>query len=127
MAYAYSKNIPFTFSEAVAKARESLKNEGFGIITEIDVKSTMKAKLGIDFDNYVILGACNPASAHRALLAEREIGLMLPCNVIVHENEGKVFAACMLPSSAMATIGNPALMEIAKEVEEKLKKAMDNI
>ena len=91
--YGYSKKLSLTFSEAVEKTRAELAKEGFGILTEIDVKATLKKKLNIDYENYIILGACNPPFAHKALEAEKEIGLLLPCNVIVYEDKGKVIAS----------------------------------
>lgn len=127
MQYGYSKKVSLTFDEAVAKTKEVLALEGFGVLTEIDVKATMKKKLGIDYDNYLILGACNPASAHKALQAEKEIGLLLPCNVIVYENEGAVYVSAILPSAAMSMVENPALAALAEEVEPKLKKVIDSL
>lgn len=123
--YGYSKQTELSYEDTVEKTREELKKEGFGVLTEIDVKATLKKKIDVDFDNYIILGACNPPFAHKALLAEREIGLMLPCNVIVYEQEGKVTVSAILPSSAMGMIDNPKLKEIAGQVEAKLKKVVD--
>ncbi len=127
MSYSYKKQISLPFSEAVEKTKEELKKEGFGVLTEIDVKATMKKKLDVDYENYIILGACNPAFAHKALQAEKEIGLLLPCNVIVYEDKGDVFVSAIVPSVAMGMVENSSLPEIAKEVEEKLKKAIDSI
>jgi len=86
MEYGYRKEVDMEFESAVAKTKEELKKEGFGILTQIDVKATMKEKIGVDFDDYMILGACNPPFAHKAILAEKEIGLLMPCNVIVYRN-----------------------------------------
>jgi uncharacterized protein (DUF302 family) len=127
MNYSYKKQVNLPFSEAIEKIKEELKKEGFGVLTEIDVKATMKKKLDIDYDNYIILGACNPSFAHKALQIEKEIGLLLPCNVIVHEEEGEVFVSAIVPSVAMGMVQNSDLPEIAKEVEEKLKRVIDNI
>jgi uncharacterized protein (DUF302 family) len=126
MNYGYRKKIELSFEEAVQKTKEELAKEKFGILTEIDVKSTLKKKLDVEFDNYLILGACNPPFAYKALQAEKEIGLMLPCNVIVYEDQG-VFVSAIIPSVAMGMIENPKLSEIALEVEKKLKRVIDNI
>lgn len=127
MQYGYKKQINMRFEEAVEKTRAALAEEGFGILTEIDVKATMKNKLDIDYDNYLILGACNPPFAHEALQAEKEIGLLLPCNVIVYEDDGKVFVSAILPTVAMGMVDNQSLADIANTVEEKLKKAVDAV
>jgi uncharacterized protein (DUF302 family) len=125
--YNYNKQLDMKFEEAVEKTREELKKEGFGVLTEIDVKATLKKKINVDFDKYIILGACNPSFAHKALLAEKEIGLMLPCNVIIYEDKEKVTVSAILPTTAMGMVDNPALEEIAEEVESKLKKVIDNV
>ena len=127
MEYGYRKEVEMDFPAAVARTKEELKKEGFGILTEIDVKATMKEKLGIDFDEYMILGACNPPFAHKALSLEKEVGLLMPCNVIVYRDGGRVFVSSILPTSAMGMIENGNLRTIAAEVEEKLKKAVDMI
>jgi len=124
--YSYKKQINKGFDEAIDKTKEELKKEGFGILTEIDVKETLKKKLDVEFDNYVILGACNPPFAHKSLLAEKEIGLMLPCNVIVFEDKGKTYISAILPTAAMGMIKNQELQGIATEIEQKLKRAVDN-
>ena len=115
------------YGEAVEKAREELKKEGFGVLTEIDVKATLKKKLDVDVDKYMILGACNPTFAHKALQAEQDLGLMLPCNTIIYEKGGKVFVAAIKPTIQMEKIGNPKLSDVAAEVEKQLKKVIDNI
>lgn len=125
--YGYKKQASISFENAVEKTRQELKKEGFGVLTEIDVKATLKKKLDVDYDKYIILGACNPPFAHKALQAEKEIGLMLPCNVIVYENNEKVFVSAILPTKAMSMIDNPELKEIAEQIEEKLKKVVDSI
>ena len=125
--YGYKKQVELTYDDTVEKVREELKKEGFGLLTEIDVKATLRKKLDVDFDNYIILGACNPSFAHKALLAERDIGLLLPCNVIVYELDGKTFASAILPSIAMSMVDNAELKDIAGEVETKLKKVIDRI
>lgn len=127
MNYGVKKQINYPFTDAVTKTKAALSEEGFGILTEIDVKATLKKKLNADWDNYVILGACNPPFAFQALQAEKEIGLLLPCNVIVYEDTGRVFASAIRPTVAMGKIKNPALVDIAKEVEDKLTKAINNL
>lgn len=125
--YGYKKQVKLGYEETIQKVTEELKKGGFGILTEIDVKGTLKKKLNVDFNNYVILGACNPPFAHKALAIEKEIGLMLPCNVIVYEDGGKVFVSVILPTVAMGMIEDKKLKEIALEVENKLKKVIDLI
>lgn len=123
--YTYKKSIPLGYADAVAKVRDELKKEGFGVLTEIDVKQTLKAKLNVNFDDYIILGACNPPLAHQALTAEREIGVLLPCNVIVYTQNGKTFVSAILPTVQLGKVGNPELLPIAEQVESKLKKVVD--
>ena len=124
MSYHFSKKLDVSFDQAVARVTEALKREGFGVLTDIDVSATMKAKLGADFRPYRILGACSPQLAHRALLLEDKIGTMLPCNVIVQQHaDGGVEVSAVDPVASMQAIENPGLAEIAKEVQAKLKKA----
>lgn len=125
--YSTSKKVRLGFDEAVERTREELAHEGFGILTEIDVKSTLKKKIDVDFDNYMILGACDPSFAYKALRSEREIGLLLPCNVLVYENEGSVFVSAILPTVAMSFIDNEPLAKIAVEIEKRLVNAIDRI
>ena len=114
-----------TYEDAVRVTREALRQQGFGVITEIDVRKTMQEKLGIDHAPYLILGACNPALAHQAIEAEREIGLLLPCNVIVYaEGEGAVVAAMDPVKALSAVVDNPALGDIAQQVRGKLEAAL---
>lgn len=127
MNYGYKKQLAHSFAEAIIKTKEELQKEGFGVLTEIDVRATMKKKLDLDYDNYMILGACNPQFAHQALEAEKEIGLFLPCNVIVYEEAGQVFVSAILPAIMMGIIGNPNIDSVALEVETKLKKVIDEI
>jgi len=124
-AYGIKTKVNVGYEEAVRKVTEELKKEGFGILTEIDVKETLKKKIGEDFRKYVILGACNPRLAHRVLQAEVDIGLLLPCNVIVYEDDdGSVVVAAMDPSAAMTVVKNPAVESTAKEVTDKLEKVI---
>jgi uncharacterized protein (DUF302 family) len=125
--YGYKKSLNLSYEEALQRTKEELKKEGFGILTEIDVKETLKNKLDADFYKYTILGACNPPFAYKSLQADLDIGLMLPCNVIVYEKENKVFVSAIVPTVAMSMIENENLREIAEQVEEKLKKVIDNI
>ncbi|MCR4284815.1 MAG: DUF302 domain-containing protein [archaeon] len=127
MEYGYKKELEISFTEAVERTRKELTKEGFGVLTEIDVKATLKKKLNIDYENYLILGACNPPFAYKALQAEKDIGLLLPCNVIVYSNKGKTFISAILPSIAMNMVNNSPLKEVAKEVEDKLKRVIDQI
>lgn len=128
MAYYFNKKLNISFDEAVPKVTEELKKEGFGILTEIDVREAMKKKLNKEFRKYLILGACNPPFAYKALQAEDKIGTMLPCNVIVQEtSEGQVEVAAIDPVASMQAVENEALSEIANEVQKKLKKVIDNL
>jgi uncharacterized protein (DUF302 family) len=128
MSYYFSKTLGTSFEEAVARVTEQLKKEGFGILTEIDVKETIKKKLNLDFRKYKILGACNPPFAHRALQVEDKIGTMLPCNVIVQEiSKGQVEVAAIDPVASMQAVQNPGLREVAAEVQGKLKRVIDDL
>ena len=128
MSYYFSKTVKGSFEEVLEKVTASLKNEGFGILTEIDVKETLKKKLDVDFRKYKILGACNPPFAYEALQAEDKIGIMLPCNVIVQEiGEGVVEVAAVDPIASMKSVENQELHGIAAQVQEKLKNVVDNL
>ena len=125
MTYYFNKTIDDTFDNGIARTTAALKNEEFGILTEIDIAATLKAKLGIEFRPYRILGACNPPLAYQALIAEDKIGTMLPCNVIVQElGPGRVEIAAINPLVAMDSVGNPALSKIAETVAWKLQRAI---
>jgi uncharacterized protein (DUF302 family) len=128
MGYYFSKTLPAGFDEAVKRTTDALKREGFGIITEIDVKKTMKEKIGADFRNYRILGACNPKLAHEALQLEDKVGTMLPCNVVVQDaGGGKTEVAAIDPVASMAAIDNPKLRQAASQVQGMLKKVIDSL
>ena len=128
MSYYFSKILNMSFNDAIPKVIEELKKEGFGIMTEIDLKEALKKKLNVDFRQYKILGACNPPYAYQALQAEDKIGTMLPCNVIVQEMpDGKVEVAAIDPIASMQAVRNPALEGIAIEVQSKLKKVIDKL
>lgn len=125
--YGYSTSIDLSFDEAVQKTTELLKEHGFGILTTIDVKAKMKEKLDKEMDDYLILGACNPKLAAQALDAEREVGLLMPCNVLVYRDGNKTVVSAQLPSTMMSITGNKAVCEVAGQAEEKLKKAIDQL
>ena len=129
MDYYFSTQLDnITFDEAVSKTTEALKDEGFGVLTEIDMKATLKKKLDVDYHNYKILGACNPPLAYKALQSENKIGTMLPCNVIVQEKElGTIEIAAVDPAASMQAIENKALISVAKKVRDKLKRVITNL
>lgn len=127
MNYYYKKEVSRSFQDAVEKTKVELLNEGFGVLTEIDVKATFKKKLDKEYGNYVILGACNPPFAYQALTFEKDIGLLLPCNVLVYEEDDKVFVSAILPTVAMNMAQNRSIAELALLVEGKLKKAVDAV
>lgn len=125
--YSYKKETKQTYTQTIEKVKEELQKEGFGILTEIDVKATLKKKLNVDYDNYLILGACNPPFAYKSLQIEKEIGLLLPCNVIIYSNNGETYVSAILPTIAMDIIQNDNLKNIALSVEQKLKKVIDKV
>ena len=128
MVYYFGATIDSTFEDAIDKVTAELKKEGFGIITEINVKETLKEKLGVDFRKYSILGACNPQYAYKAFLAESKIGAMLPCNVVVQEKEtGGIEVSAVDPVASMLAVKNDDLQAIAKEIQGKLQKVIENI
>ena len=127
MNYGYKRQVDTTYEETIRRTKEELQKEGFGVLTEIDVKSTLKKKLDVDFDNYVILGACNPPFAYQALKTESDIGLLLPCNVIVYEKDGNTYVSAIVPTVAMNMVENADLENIAIEVEKKLRKVIEAI
>lgn len=124
-AYGFGKTVDGGFEETVRRVREALQEQGFGILSEIDVRAKLKEKVGVDFRPYLILGACNPRLAHRALSAERDLGLLLPCNVVVYgEDDGRTAVMAMDPVSALSVVGNPAVAPVAEEVRELLSRAL---
>jgi uncharacterized protein (DUF302 family) len=128
MSYYFARELPLAFDAAIAATVAALKREGFGVLTDIDVKATIREKLGIEFRPYRILGACNPPLAHRALELEERIGLMLPCNVIVQEKgPGRAEVAAIDPVAAMDAVGNDALLEVAAQVREKLARVIASV
>ncbi len=127
MKYGYVKEIALGFDDAMVRVEEELQKEGFKVLTRIDVQAKFKEKLNIDFPKYWILGACNPKMAHKAISVEWNIGLLLPCNVIVYEKDNQVGIGIMKPSEAMAIVENDALRDVAEEVEARLKRVFENI
>jgi len=126
--YAFTRVLSTSYEDAISKVRDALKEEGFGVLTEIDVKETLKKKLGVDFRKYVILGACNPPYAHRTLQTDLDVGLLLPCNVIVYETDDqRAYLSAINPVSALQVIKNRELRKIAEEVSEKLKRVVDKV
>jgi uncharacterized protein (DUF302 family) len=125
MDYYINRLLPVTFDEAVARTKEALKTEGFGVLTEINVQETLKTKIGVDYPSYIILGACNPALAHEALCLENKVGTMLPCNVVVRDaGDGQTEVAAIDPVASMQAIDNPALKEAARVVRSKLDRVV---
>ncbi len=123
--YGFGKTLPLPYDQALAKTREALQGQGFGILSEIDVRAKMKEKLGVEFRPYVILGACNPPLAHQALSAEPNLGLLLPCNVIVYQvDKERTRVMAMDPVAALNLVGNPEVEKVARQVRELLDKAM---
>ncbi len=127
MRYGFSRVVNLSYEQAVEKMKEELKKEGFGVLTTIDVKDTLKQKLGLDFKKYVILGACNPPLAHQALEAEEEIGLLLPCNVIVYEKGRETVVAAFDQQVMAKIIENPAVDTIADEVKSRLQRVLEAV
>jgi len=128
MDYYLAKQVDLTFDDAIDRVTALLKDEGFGILTVIDVKETLKKKIDVDFRKYTILGACNPKLAHQALTHEDKVGVMLPCNVVVQEyDDGRVEVVAMDPLGPMEAIGNPALSEMAKEVHTRLERVLSGL
>lgn len=124
MQYGFSKNVALSYEQAIEKVTEELKKEGFGILTTIDVRETLKQKLNVEFEKYIILGACNPPFAHKVLQAEEHIGLLLPCNVIVYEKEGHTTVSIFDPLAMTAVLDNDAIKPIAEEVRKKLQRVI---
>lgn len=125
--YGLGGKVALPYAEAVEKTKEALKAEGFGVLCEIDVQATLKAKLGVDRTPYVILGACNPTLAHQALEAEPDLGLLLPCNVVVYEDQGSIYVKAIEPGKMLSVVENPALDPVAKQVREKLERVLASI
>ena len=128
MTYSYQKTVNLSYEQALEKTTKELQKEGCGVLTEIDVKATMKKKLDVDYNNYKILGACNPPLAHQALSADPEIGVLLPCNVIVYEaEEGKTVVSAIDAAAMFSVVGRVDILPVAEEVNRKLKNVIDNV
>ncbi|MDP4115536.1 MAG: DUF302 domain-containing protein [Bacteroidota bacterium] len=128
MEYGFSKTVDLSFEKAIIKVTDELKKEGFGILTSIDVQDTLKKKINVDFKKYVILGACNPVLAHKALSAEEQLGLLLPCNVVVSEAEDKTIKVSFFDPEVMSKLlENPVIVAVAAEVKQKLLKVLEHI
>jgi uncharacterized protein (DUF302 family) len=126
--YSFGGETDINFDEVIRKVTEYLKQEGFGVLTEIDAKKVLKEKLGLERKPYKILGACNPHFAHKAIDIEPEIGTLLPCNVLVYEREdGKIVVTAMDPEAALKLVGNPSVEEIAKEVRKRIERALEKV
>jgi uncharacterized protein (DUF302 family) len=125
--YALSGTTSLSFTDAVARVRETLGEEGFGVLTEIDVQATLREKLGEEVAPYLILGACSPPYAHRALELEAELGTLLPCNVVVYEHDGATRVSAVDPAAMLSIVGNPALEPVAAEIREKLERAVAKV
>jgi len=127
--YGFSVTVPMSFAAALERTRDELAREGFGVLTEIDVSATLEKKLGVAFRPYVILGACNPSLAHRALTADLDIGLLLPCNVVVYSADvpGWTVVGAMDPAAALELAGNAAIAPVAAEAKARLERALDRV
>jgi uncharacterized protein (DUF302 family) len=125
--YTLSGTTALSFTDAVALVRETLKDEGFGVLTEIDVKATLKEKLGEDVEPYLILGACNPPYAHQALGMEPELGALLPCNIVVYERGGETHVSAVDPVAMLGIVGNEALDPVAAEIRAKVERAVQRV
>ena len=127
MDYGFSKSVDLSFEQTIEKVTEELKKEGFGVLTSIDVKETLKKKINVDFKKYTILGACNPPIAHKALLEEEELGLLLPCNIIVYEKDDKTVVSVFDPMIMTKVIDNEKIAPVAEQVKEKLERVLQSV
>jgi len=125
--YGYVLSVDVPFEEAVDRLEAGLKSEGFGVLCRIDMQAKFKEKLGVEFPRYVILGACNPPLAYQALQREIHLGLLLPCNAVVYERDGRVFAGAVDAAKMLSIVGNPAMQPMAQEVNQRLRRAVDGI
>jgi uncharacterized protein (DUF302 family) len=122
--YGFGTALDVPFDEAIARTKAALQSEGFGVLSEIDVQATLRAKLGVDFERYLILGACNPQLAYHGLQAEHELGLLLPCNIIVHEHNGRSAVSIVDPAAMLGVVENDALREVADEAKARLERVV---
>jgi uncharacterized protein (DUF302 family) len=127
LSYGYSRSIDAPYKETLERTRQALQTEGFGVLCEIDMKEKLREKLGAEFRHYVILGACNPPMAYQALQEELNIGLLLPCNVVVYEEGARAVVAAIDAGKLLTIVGNPALQKVASQVDEKLRRAIDRV
>jgi len=127
MQYGFSKDVALSYEDTINKVTGELKKEGFGVLTKIDVKDTLKNKIDVDFKKYSILGACNPTLAYKALQAEEDIGLLLPCNVVVYEKDEKSVVSILNPSLMKEIVSNESINSIADEVNEKLQRVLESV
>jgi uncharacterized protein (DUF302 family) len=127
MNYGMTVRTSAPFAEAVTRVRDALKAQGFGVLTEIDVKATLREKLGEEMENYLILGACNPPLAHRALATDRRIGMLLPCNVVIRTEDGQTVVEALDPQTMVAVAGEPGLQPVADEAASRLRAALDSL
>lgn len=125
--YGSVSTVDLAFDEAVERLEDGLRKEGFGVLCRIDIQAKLKEKLGVDFPRYVILGACNPPLAHQALQDEINLGLLLPCNAVVYEREGRVYAGVVDAARMLSVVGNPAMEPMAEDVNAKLRRALDSL
>jgi uncharacterized protein (DUF302 family) len=125
--YTLHGTTPLPFAAAVARVRETLKSEGFGVLTEIDVQATLREKLGVETEPYLILGACNPPYAHRALQLEEDLGALLPCNVVVYEHDRETHVSAVDPVAMLGIVGNPSLDPVAAEIRARLERAVEAV
>jgi uncharacterized protein (DUF302 family) len=125
--YGYGRSVDMPFEQAIGRITETLKEEGFGVLCRIDIHEKLKEKLGVDFRNYVILGACNPPIAYQSLQMEPNLGLLLPCNIVVYEKDGRTVVAAIDAKKMLSIVGNPALEAAAGQVNEKLQRAVDRV
>ncbi len=127
ISYGFSRKLDLPFEQSIERVKETLKAEGFGVLSEINIKEKFKEKLGVDFGDYVILGACNPPIAYQSLQEEMALGLLLPCNVVVYEESDKTVVAAIDAAKMMSVVGNPGLESAARQVNEKLQRAIANL
>jgi uncharacterized protein (DUF302 family) len=125
--YGFTRELDRPFDEVIARVPDALQAQGFGVITKFDLSAKFKEKLGVDFRKYIVFGACNPPAALKAVCAEDNIGLLLPCNLIVYEKDGKTIVGVIKPSVTMQAVNNDALAPLAQEIEEKLRKVLESI
>jgi uncharacterized protein (DUF302 family) len=125
--YGFGTTLAVPFEEAIERTKAALKEEGFGVLSEIDVQATLRAKIGVDFERYTILGACNPQLAHRALQAEHELGLLLPCNVVVHDHDGGCAVSIVDPDAMLGVVESEALREVAREAKARLERVVTRL